>query len=108
MEAAFVRRSIDDDFMSNQDDAIKMKTQREKRAPTMENRSVAKLNVTTTEVLDRMTAIECRAGQVENSEGMDLLLHTARERRMMRKKRKLSADVHQEARSSIPRTKRSK
>jgi hypothetical protein len=36
-----------------------------------------------------MTAIECRAGQIENSEGMDLLLHTARERRMMRKKRKI-------------------
>jgi hypothetical protein len=73
MEAVFVRRSLgdrsthaddDDDDDDDEDKEIK-----EESANDGEQIG-RQISQVTTEVLDRMTAIECRAGQVENSEGM--------------------------------------
>jgi hypothetical protein len=73
MEAVFVRRSLDDRSThaddDDDDDGDENKEIREENTNGGEQigRQISQVK---TEVLDRMTVIECRAGEVEDSEGM--------------------------------------
>jgi hypothetical protein len=73
MEVVFVRKSLDDrSTHADDDDDDNEDEDKEIREESANDREHIgrQISQVTTEVLDRMTAIECRAGQVENSEGM--------------------------------------
>jgi hypothetical protein len=75
MEAVFVGRPLDDRSNhaddDDNDDQDEDEEIREESANDGEQIG-RQISQVTTEVLDRMTAIECRAGQVEKSEGMGM------------------------------------
>jgi hypothetical protein len=79
MEAVFVRRSLDDRSTHADDDIDDDNEDKEIREENIngEEQIGRQISKVTTEVLDRMTVIECRAGEVKDSEGMVMpaLLH---------------------------------